>query len=175
MTRVRKASPADLEAIRSVHLSAFPAEERGPIADLAIRLLTESSDPETLSLVAEQHGEVLGHTAFSPVFVEEKCTGYILAPLAVVPDRHGEGIGSLLVSHGIEQLQQAGAAMVFVYGDPDYYGRFGFDADQAAAYRAPYPLQYPFGWQLRVIGEVSQPAYPVTLACVEALQTPALW
>ena len=40
-----------------------------------------------------------------------------------------------------------GVNVVFVYGDPKYYGKFGFSAEVASAYSPPYELQYPFGWQ----------------------------
>ena len=40
-----------------------------------------------------------------------------------------------------------GVDILFVYGDPKYYSRFGFSADAAVRYIPPYRLQYPFGWQ----------------------------
>lgn len=175
MIIIRQANQSDLEAIRNTHLAAFPAEERELVAELAVRLLTDSSQPETFSLVAEHNNEIIGHVALSPVFADDKAIGYTLAPLAVAPSQQRQGVGVQLVNRGIEELQQAGVDLLFVYGDPKYYGRFGFTADGAENYLPEYPLQYPFGWQMRVLGKEASLNRRVTLTPVKALQKPVLW
>jgi putative acetyltransferase len=128
-----------------------------------------------LSLVAEAGGEVIGHVAFSPVSLDhgKDWSGYILAPLAVTPAHQGKRLGTALVDSGIRRL--ADADVLFVYGDPDYYGRFGFDAATAATYQPPHVLEYPFGWQALRLGSRSQAAANGALRCVEPLNDPALW
>ena len=145
---VRAATEADISQIHALHMRAFPESENELVAGLAIRLLQENTVPETLSLVAERDGTILGHVAFSPVVLEgnENWRGYILAPLGVSPDVQRQGIGGQLVEYGLTQLKQMGVAVVLGYGDPDYYGRFGFLADTAAKYQPPHDLQYPLGW-----------------------------
>ena len=49
-----------------------------------------------------------------------------LAPMAVVPDRQGAGIGSALVRAGLERCKGLGAAAAVVLGHPPFYPRFGF-------------------------------------------------
>lgn len=49
-----------------------------------------------------------------------------LGPLAVGKDRQGRGIGSRLISAGLDQATRDGFAAAFLYGDPSYYARFGF-------------------------------------------------
>jgi predicted N-acetyltransferase YhbS len=51
-----------------------------------------------------------------------------LAPLTVVPAFQRLGIGSALVSAGLENCRSQREPRVFVYGDPVYYARFGFAA-----------------------------------------------
>ena len=172
--KIRDANHDDAEAIKRVHRSAFPAEESEPIAALASGLLEEASTPATVNLVAEEQGEVVGHVAFSPVFdaEDQACLGYILAPLAVRADCQKKGVGSALVKHGIDQLNQAGTGVVLVYGDPAYYGRFGFDAEHGQCYVPPYPLAYPFGWQALTPAPTGQPLH---FSVVEPLQREALW
>jgi putative acetyltransferase len=106
--------------------------------------------------------------------VDPAWRGYILAPLAVVPASQKQGIGKLLVGAVIEDVAQAGADSLFVYGDPDYYGRFGFNADAAAAYTPPYPLEFAHGWLARRIGTADTRATG-RLTCVESLRNPVLW
>lgn len=88
MTRIRVATNQDRENIRAVHLRAFPEGEKQIVSTLAINLLSETNNPETFALVAETHGTVVGHIAFTPVTVDnnEKWKGYILAPLGVKPE-----------------------------------------------------------------------------------------
>lgn len=175
--RIRTANLSDLGAIRRIHLKAFDSEEREQVADLAKELLRETSVPETIHLVAESDGALVGHVAFSPVrSVEEgDLIGYILAPLAVVPERSGEGIGTALVKEGLERMERGDAKVVLVYGDPAYYARFGFRADLAGKFLPPFSLGYPSGWQACVLIEGTVGEGPVSIACVEALSRPELW
>lgn len=176
---IRSATPRDQDAIRTVHQLAFPEGESGTVAKLATELLLERLTPPTQSLVAEIAGTVVGHVAFSPVSIadDDGFQGYLLAPLGVKPEHQRRRLGTTLVETGIEELRNLGAQMVFVYGDPNYYGRFGFNAKLAAPYCPPYPLQYPFGWQ----GLTLKPAQgdrvpsPVNITCVPALCRPELW
>jgi len=49
-----------------------------------------------------------------------------LAPMAVVPDRQRQGIGSQLVEAGLKVLRQQACPFVMVLGHPEYYPHFGF-------------------------------------------------
>ena len=83
-----------------------------------------------ISLVAVRSGAVLGHVLFTPVRVVdagEVTKAVALGPLAVRPDRQRQGVGSRLVREGLRACRQAGHRHCFVLGDPDYYGRFGFE------------------------------------------------
>jgi len=83
--RIRTATSLDRDEIRNVHLCAFSEEEREIVADLAINLLSETTIPQTHSLVAESDNTIVGHVAFSPVTIknDSKLQGYLLAPLSV--------------------------------------------------------------------------------------------
>lgn len=177
MISIRKATNLDLDNIREVHLHAFDREEKDLVATLASNLLREETIPETMALVAEIEGEVVGHIAFSPVTFNSnnKLKGYILAPLGVKPDYQKRGIGSKLIESGIEKLLRKGVNILFVYGDPKYYGKFGFKADTATRYLPPYKLQYPFGWLALVLNEKDAAEHTVKISCVASLRDSALW
>lgn len=174
---IRAATPQDREAIQGLHRRAFPEAESAPIAKLAMELIDSDSTPETLSWVVEIEHSVVAHIAFSPLSnaADGAFLGYILAPLAVEPARQRQGIGSALVKQGIAHLSASGAPLVLVYGDPEYYGRFGFRADLAVHYTAPYPLQYDFGWQALGLNGFEPGAPAVTIRCVAPLSDPQLW
>ena len=174
---IRIATSLDRDDVRDVHLYAFPESEREIVSKLAINLLSERTTPQTISLVAETEGAVVGHVAFSPVTIDnnENLQGYILAPLGVKPDYQKHCIGSKLIESGIQQLLKMGVNILFVYGDPEYYSKFGFSADVADRYTPPYKLQYPFGWQAIAFNEGNITKSPVNIACVTSLCDPELW
>jgi putative acetyltransferase len=175
--RLRAATRSDRDAIHAVHWFAFGEDERELVARLAVDLLTEAPTPPTLSLVAEMGGVVVGHVAFSPVTADgfTDLQGYILAPLAVRPDHQRHHIGSLLVERGMGRLSEMGTDLLLVYGDPEYYGRFGFSVDVARRFAPPYALTYPMGWQGVILSERGVPERSLKLDCVASLRDPALW
>lgn len=175
--RVRVATAADTDGIREIYAQAFPSGEAETVANLALELLVHKSNPDTFALVSEADDRLIGHVAFSPVTIDASGhrQAYILAPLAVRPVYQCDGVGSTLVRTGLARLADQGVDVVFVYGDPAYYGRFGFDAAAASTYTAPYELQFPFGWQAITLSETPATETPFTITCVEPLSDPALW
>jgi putative acetyltransferase len=121
---IRPERPEDASRIRHVNELAFgqPAE-----ADLVERLRQACTD--LLSLVAADDA-VVGHILFTSVVVESEgraVLGMGLAPMAVLPDRQRQGIGSQLVRRGLDFLRERGCPFVVVVGHPEYYPRFGFE------------------------------------------------
>jgi putative acetyltransferase len=174
---IRAATSLDRDDIHNVHWSAFAEGEREVVSKLAVNLLSEKATPQTISLVAESEGIVVGHVAFSPVTIDndENFRGYILAPLGVKPDYQKRCIGSKLIESGMQQLSRMGIDIIFVYGDPKYYSKFGFSVDAAECYIPPYKLQYPFGWQGIALNECSAAKSSANIVCVTSLNDPALW
>lgn len=80
-----------------------------------------------LSLVAEEKGEVVGHLAASAARIGAQDGWSLIGPLAVLPSRHRQGVGTALMTEALRRLRATsrGAALV---GHPAYYGRFGFRA-----------------------------------------------
>lgn len=175
--RVRAATVADEVAVRALYLCAFAAEEAGQVAALALELLRGHEAQSGFALVAEASGQVVGHVAFSPVRLREDASwkGSILAPLAVLPDQQGRGVGDALVREGLAQLRAAGAKACFVYGDPAYYGRFGFATEVALPFTPPHELSYPTGWLGLALTAPGEAEARGTLSCVEVLDDASLW
>ena len=175
--KIREAIQDDADAIRRVYLAAFPENERDLVAGVAVKMLSEAATLPVLSLVASAHGSIIGHVAFSPVTARDTIEplGYILAPQAVSPAHQKRGIASRLIQTGIQQVSAGGSGVLLVYGDPDFYGRFGFSADRGECYTPPYPLQYPFGWQVMALGDLDFPSSSIPISCVPSLTDPALW
>ena len=174
---IREPALSDGESIRQIYLSAFNEEERELVADFAIELLNTETSPKSLHLVAEAGGLIVGHVSFSPVMVKDshECIGYILAPLAVSPSHQNRGIASALVGGGLELVATTESIIVLVYGDPEFYGRFGFKQGLAKNYITPFQLTFPLGWQALATGGSFAESEPVEIQCVEPLRNPKLW
>ncbi|MEG4406239.1 N-acetyltransferase [Microcoleus sp. MON2_D5] len=121
---IRTEKPEDLEAVRQVNIAAFGRENEANLVD---RLRGIAS---TFSFVALPSDRIVGHIFFSPVVVEGKCSSNLsilgLAPVAVIPEYQRQGIGTLLIQHGLEECRRSGFHAVVVLGHPDFYSRFGF-------------------------------------------------
>ena len=104
----------------------------------------------------------------------ESCKASILAPLAVHPEHQQKKVGLRLIEFGLEKLKEAEGNIVFVYGDPEFYGKFGFDADTANDFPAPFDLEYPFGWQALILKDWSDKTTPAVTSCVSTLSDPDL-
>ena len=174
---IRLAQETDLDSILKVIETAFSDEENKLIMNLVVELSEETTSPSIKSLVAEVDNQIIGYVSFSSIFLksDSSISGYILAPLAVAPKHQKKWIGSNLIKSGIDMLTENGVGVVLVYGDPDYYGRFGFKAEIGLSFVPPYSLQYPFGWKCMMLNETSIPEQPIQFDCVAALSKPELW
>lgn len=124
MLVIRPEKPEDIESIRNINQKAFRQKNESELVDKL-----RKRDVLTISLVAVQDGEVVGHIAFSPVRIESGTSSFkaiALAPMAVLPGHQQKGIGSQLVRAGLEECRRIAYEIVFLVGHPDYYPRFGF-------------------------------------------------
>jgi putative acetyltransferase len=130
---IRTATASDHAAIAEVVTAAFGRSDE---AQLVERL---RADGDILfELVAEEDGEVVGHILFSRLWADRFELYGALAPLAVHPSRHRQGLGAKLVRSGVEYAREFGCFGLLVLGDPAYYGRFGFSSAAAGDVASPY-------------------------------------
>ena len=124
MPIIRPETPEDLDSIRYVNEQAFGTKKEVELIDKL-----RKRGVLTISLVAIQDGEVVGHIAFSPVVIESGLSSFeaiALAPMAVLPAYQRKGIGSQMVRAGLGECHRLGHEVVVVLGHSDYYPRFGF-------------------------------------------------
>ena len=128
---IRSEIAADVPAIEAVTISAFlNAPHTGHTEHLIVSALRKAG-LLAISLVADAEGTVIGHVALSPVSISDGASGWFgLGPISVVPEHQRRGIGSRLMREALRTLREKGASGCVVLGEPEYYGRFGFQADQ---------------------------------------------
>ena len=174
--RIRESVKSDKDTIRIVHQNAFGELEGDTVSQLAIALLECKTAQPVLSLVAEQNNQLIGNAIFSPVSIEgfKEVSAYILAPLAVLKDYQGKGVGTKLINKGLEILKDRGAEIVLVYGDPKYYVHTGFRAGHNL--RPPHKLTYPKeAWMAQELKEGVLAKTQGTVQCALPLNSPEHW
>lgn len=147
MINVRPATPADASAIEAVHRAAFSGESEAKLAGALV-----SSAPDTISVVAEKDGKVVGHALLSPMtltFQDRSVRTLALAPVGVLPEHQRERAGAALIQDALGRAAGAGWEAVVVLGDPAYYERFGFAAASVAAIESPYAGPHLMGLELK--------------------------
>lgn len=124
---VRDEEITDIEAIEKLTKAAFQNAEHTSHTEHFIVNSLRTHGQLTISLVAIEHGTIIGHVAISPVEMSSGEIGwYGLGPISVHPDKQGCGIGSLLMNKSLQKLKQLGAQGCVLLGEPSYYSRFGF-------------------------------------------------
>lgn len=175
---IRQATGADAEAVRAVTLAAFDEAEARVVSQVAVNLLAEEeSSPPILTLVADVDGAVVGFVSYSPLTSADRgaVVAAVLAPLAVHPEHQRQGIARQMIEQGCDALARRGFDVLLVYGDPAFYGRFGFTRDVAEPYVPPYPLTMPEGWQGLVLPGGTTATTPVRVHCARSLCDASLW
>lgn len=85
---------------------------------------------KALDFVATHDDKIVGNI----VYVEAKITSkdgkghrvVAFGPVSVLPEYQGRGIGGKLINHTTQLAKEMGYKAVLIYGDPEYYKRFGF-------------------------------------------------
>lgn len=127
LLKIRPEVPADYQAISRVNELAFEQPNEGKLIE---KLRINPDFVPELSLVAEVDGKVVGYILFFPIKIKtaagkEKET-LSLAPVAVLPGFQKKGIGSELITQGLQTCMRRGYHSVTVLGHPEYYPKFGF-------------------------------------------------
>lgn len=139
---LRQEIKSDHPAVFEVHQIAFGQENEAGMVD-ALRKNKSVFIPE-LSIVATIENKVIGHILFSRIHIRndkgELHESLALAPMAVRPEWHKQGIGSQLVRKGLEVAKDLGYKSVIVLGHEHYYPKFGFQPAEKWKITAPFEV-----------------------------------
>lgn len=125
---IRNESAADVGVITEVTVAAFKTLEISNHTEQFIVEALRAAGALTLSLVAEVHGRLVGHIAFSPLTIADGTPDwYGLGPVSVLPEYQRRGVGTALIRQGLDRLREVKARGCCLVGHPQYYRRFGFE------------------------------------------------
>lgn len=133
---IREATADDHDGIAALINAAFGQPDEARL----VERLRQDCDM-VLELVATNEGELVGHVAFSRLRVagdDGSFDAVALAPMAVLPDRQGSGVGKSLIENAHHLLEESGEALSVVLGDPVYYAHFGYTHDRASSFESDY-------------------------------------
>ncbi|MEK4977930.1 GNAT family N-acetyltransferase [Bacillus sp. FSL K6-6540] len=123
---IRTETKNDYEQVNELLIQAFSGQEE---AILVQRLREDGAFERELSMVAEENGIIKGHIMFSRgSLLDGGHTHRVaaLGPLAVLPKYQRQGIGGQLIEEGKRRCLSHGYPLVFLFGHPSYYPRYGF-------------------------------------------------
>jgi predicted N-acetyltransferase YhbS len=115
------------EAFWNVH---FP----GCDEHLLIRNLRKAKEfiPE-LDFTAVYNNEIIGNIVYVKAKIIDFDKEYIIltfGPISVLPKHQNNGVGNILIEHTVLLAKELGYKAIIIYGDPEYYKRFGFKASK---------------------------------------------
>src|SRR5262245_36614918 len=132
---IRCERSSDADSICRLHEVAFGGHIEGNLVD-ALR----AAGDLVASWVSLDGARLVGHVAFSRMQAPFRALG--LGPVSVEPERQRSGIGSQLIRTGLAWAKNEAWEGVFVVGNPTYYQRFGFSAEQAKGFQSRYSGPY---------------------------------
>ncbi|MGZ2370035.1 GNAT family N-acetyltransferase [Ancylomarina sp. YFZ004] len=139
--QIRPEHKNDISAISTLNDMAFGQEAEG---NLIVKLRKNQNFIKDLSLVACMGNEIIGHILFSKIAIKndtEEFESLALAPMAVIPEFQGLGIGSQLINKGLQKATKLGYKSVVVLGHENYYPRFDFKP--ASQFQITCPFEVP--------------------------------
>jgi predicted N-acetyltransferase YhbS len=94
-----------------------------------------------LALTAAEGNRLIGTVRLWSVTAGTAKGCLLLGPLAVAADVRSRGIGADLMWRALRDAGRLGYRAVLLVGDPAYYQRFGFSAENTGALRMPGPYE----------------------------------
>ncbi len=144
-SEIRSVTQDEIELVCEVHREAFDGREEEP----RLVQLLHAAAKTPISLAAHFEGTIVGHVLFSPMILDppKPCLGIVgLAPVGVLPEHQGRGIGSRLIREGLLACREAGYRAAVVLGEPDYYSRFGFERASAGSATSTASTSPSWSW-----------------------------
>ena len=176
--------PNDINEIKNLFTKTFTdseSEAEGTIVgNLAYDVMTTTDNKDLSVFVARDldrnSGEqIVGCIIFSRLTFENGMNAFLLSPVAISTEYQGKGTGQGLINFGLDRLKEHGAALVFTYGDPAFYGRTGFQPISETIVQAPLPLSHPEGWLGQSLVSNGIEPIPGKPQCVQAMNKPEIW
>ncbi len=144
--KIRQESNSDYLDVFNLIKKAFESEEMSNPDEpfLVDRLRKSNAFIPELSLVAEYDGKIAGHILLTKIKIKNEKYEFdslALAPVSVLPEYQGKGIGGLLINQAHKKAKELGHKSVVLLGHENYYPRFGYQLTEK--FRIQLPFEVP--------------------------------
>jgi predicted N-acetyltransferase YhbS len=150
-------------------------EEGKAIGQLARDLIDTTNSEDIVVFAAMDNDTLAGAIYFTRLNFESDKTAFLLAPVAVHTDYQGQGVGQKLIKFGLDTMTAQGVSLAFTYGDPNFYGRVGFEPITIEQFTAPHKLSYSHGWLAQSLTQEPLESIGGSSSCVAAFDKPEFW
>lgn len=170
-------NPSEIAALfQATFADSENADEGILIGQLAKELIETTPSGDIAAFTASENGQAVGCIIFTRLWFEaDDRQVYLLSPVAISSDRQGSGIGTRLISFGLNTLRESRVDVAVTYGDPDYYKRVGFSPVGLDLIPAPLSLEQPHGWLAQSLTDEDIYPFDGPVRCADALNNPAYW
>jgi predicted N-acetyltransferase YhbS len=128
--KIRQEQSYDYDVVYQLVKESFLTENHTEEPNYLNALRTKSEFIPELSLVAEtEDGIIVGQIALHQTTVNYSNSQDVqltVSPLSVSPKCFGRGVGSALLREGLKIAREMEYKVVFLWGDPNFYSKFGF-------------------------------------------------
>lgn len=142
---IRKESPDDYLSVFNLIERAFRDEKYSDHQEhfLVERLRASEAFVPGLSLVYVLEKKIVGHILLTEIKIknfEDEIRSLALAPVAVLPEFQGRGIGGKLIEAGHQSARDLGYQSVILLGHDKYYPRFGYRLAEEFGITLPFDV-----------------------------------
>jgi predicted N-acetyltransferase YhbS len=143
---IRQEQVNDFKEVFNLIEKAFKTEQISDHKEqfLVERLRKSEAFIPELSMVAEIDKKIVGHILITKLKIKNETDEYdslALAPVSVLPEFQGKGIGGKLISEAHKKAKELGHKSIILLGHEKYYPRFGYE--QADKYGIKLPFEVP--------------------------------
>ncbi|MGO1597511.1 MAG: GNAT family N-acetyltransferase [Sphingobacterium sp.] len=143
---IRKENQTDYAAVFDLIEKAF---EKLTLSDhreqfLVQRLRESTAFVPELSMVAEIKNKIVGHILLTKLKIkngQDEFDSLALAPVSVLPEYQGKGIGGMLIQEAHKKARELGHQSIILLGHEKYYPKFGYK--QADNFGIELPFEVP--------------------------------
>jgi len=141
--RIRQENSYDHTQVFNVIEKAFKEEEYSDNNEqfLVERLRKSDAYIPELSMVAEINGKIVGHILLTKLKIKngmKEFSSLTLAPVSVLPEYQGIGIGAKLILESHKKAKELGHTSVILLGHEKYYPRFGYKHADSFGIKLPF-------------------------------------
>ncbi len=141
--KLRQENENDHKKVFQLIEKAFEKEEYSDHKEqfLVERLRKSEAFIPELSIVAEIDNEIVGHILLTRLEIKNNTTSFqslALAPVSVLPEFQGKGIGAKLILYSHKIAKELGYKSIILLGHQHYYPRFGYELCKK------YNIEMPF-------------------------------